>query len=326
MIDLSELNLNLMPAIVEGYKATFSTAGNIVGASDIPYGMRRIVISKRLALELDWDNKLLSGSMIHRALQKKKVLQCISVLINAKLGYTTKVINNKTYIKHNEENYTLFNIEKEKERYIEIMEGYYFRLHTDIHSTHWDIEIKTTGKQKKMWGDVAPYHLLQLNANMGFNHNKIGWLWLIDRGATKEDERYPSHGGVFNSVATKYDNVWNKYHYLYPHEFDQELFDFTIMKLKDVFTCLKENIPSENIRCPEFVFECDNKCKETCPNPIEKVKMDDNDTCVHCKEIIEMGTYGIIRNDKMYHYTDVKGHPYEDCVKECLSSWEVREE
>lgn len=316
-------NINLIPALIEGYKASFSTANNVVGASEIPYGMRSIVITKRLGLTLAWKNNLLAGSMMHYALQKESVLQSIGTLVNEGLGYTTRKNNNKTYILLDNEDYELFTIEAEKERYIEILEGYFFRLHTDIHTTHWDIEIKTMGKPKGMWKDMAPYHIVQLNVNMGFNRNERGFLWLIDRGSTKEDERYASHGGFYNSASTTAKYLWNKYHLLDPNEFNQALFDFTLKKLKSVFTCLKLGTKEALIPCPEFVFECKDECSKTCPNPIKKVPMDDNDLCIHCNGVIEMGTTGIMRNNKMYHYTDVKGHPHKLCVRACLDAWEV---
>jgi len=319
-------SLNLMPAIVEGYKADFSTAENVVGASSIAYGLRSIVISKRESLELAWKNTLLAGSMMHYSLQKEKVLQCIATLVNEGLGYTMKEINGKIFRKLDNKNYTLFNIEAEKERYIEILEGYYFRMHTDIHSTYWDIEIKTTGMPKSMWKEAAPYHLLQLNVNMGFNHNKLGFLWLIDRGATKWQGEYESHGGFYNSSSKTNKYLWVHYHMLYPHEFDQGLFTFTIAKLKRVFIALRDNTDVKELKCPEFVFECKDDCKDYCPNPIQKVKMDENDECIHCKEVIEMGTFGLIRNNQMYHYTDVKGHQHEACVQACKSAWEVDED
>jgi len=318
--------LNLYPAFVKGHDSGISNIGNQIGVSSLPFGERKTIIFKRLALNLDFKNSLFGGSITHYGIQKEEVLQCMATLINEALGYTTKVINDKTYIQLDNGNYTLFHIESEKALLIEVIDGYFLRMHADIASTFYTIEIKTTNRPKSMWKDLAAYQIFQLNTYMGFLGHLIGFLLKVDLGATKESNEYPSHGGYLNSSSTRMDFIWNKYFLLYPHEFDQELFDYAIEKAKRLCGYLKDNIPIEKISCPEFVFSCNDLCKETCPNPIEKVKMDDNDECVHCKGIIEMGTYGIIRNDKMYHYTDIKGHPHEDCVQACKNQWEVRAE
>ena len=86
---------------------------------------------------------------------------------------------------------------------------------------------------------------------------------------------------------------------------------------------IDEKVPIEEISCPEFLFECDDKCREYCPNHIEKVKMDHTDTCFHCGKEIPMETTAIIRNDNLYHYTNEKGHPHEECVKACKNAWKI---
>ena len=319
-------DVNLINAIYNGYQEHFSNNPNIVGSSEIPFGMRKIVINKRNQLQLEFNNKLLAGKMFHYSLQKPGVMYFITKEINTALGYSEREINGKRYIELENGNFMGFEVESETASMTEIIPGYFFRMHQDIHTTLYTIEIKTTNLPRSLWKDLAIYHILQLNSYMGFNHQKFGFLLKIDLGSTKEDERYTPHGGFYNSSSTKFNFIWNKYFMLYPHEFNEALFDYTIKKLKSVFTCLKLETKEELIPCPEHIFECDDACKDYCPNPINKVKMEDTDICYNCKEPIEMGTWGVIRNNQMYHYTDTKGDPYEACVEACKEAWRVVEE
>jgi hypothetical protein len=313
-MNFKNFNPNLIPSIAKGYEEEFSKNPNIVGSSEIPMGLRATIIKKRNGLTLGPQMDLLSGKMTHRTLQKSKVMGLITKEINKTLGYMEIEANGKRFIELQNGNYMEFITEKEKFLLVEIESGKFLRMHLDIATSLYTIEIKTTAEPMKMWGDLAPYQLQQLNTYMRFNHNTFGFLLKCDLN-------------FYKSKSKKWAYVWKHYFFLYPFNFNQELFEFTLNRLKNYFNYLDYEDNLYNIPCPEFLFECKNECQEYCPNPIEKVKMDSNDTCHHCGKEIRAGTTGIMRNDRMYHYTDGHRNQFKECVEACKRSFlEVRNE
>lgn len=303
-----DIDINLIPSIYKGFQEEFIQSPNIIGSSSIPFGMRRNVIKKREGLSLDPLWKLLVGKIVHWGLQKEEVLKLITKQINKELGLEEREINGFRFIK-NQKGWERFKVIPEKAKYIEILPNKYFRMHSDIHTTKYTIEIKTTSLPRKFWGPkLAPYHLMQLNTYMGFNHHKFGFLLRADLKA-------------FTSQSTRFSYVWNNYFMLYPIQFNQELFDYTLNRIKQFFEYSNED-NLEKIPCPEFPqFECKGKCRKYCPNPIDKVKIDHTEVCSHCGKPIREGTMALIRNDRVYHYTNEKGHEWEDCVEACKQAW-----
>ena len=334
-------DINLIPAIDKGFREDIPSVSNIIG-NEISMGMRKNVILKRRGLSMSFQNRTLAGKIYHHALEKRKVRNNITKIINKALGYTEVRRWLRRYILLENGNYIRFKVKKEKEMFIELPRDllsefpedpseedptkYYFRMHQDIFATLYTIEIKTTNMPKSMWGDIAAYNLMQLNTYLGFNHQEFGYLLKIDLGSTKEDERYKSHGGFLNSASKKYKYIWNKYFLLHKHNFDQKLFDYAIQRLKEYFRCIIEEVKEDDIPCPQFIFSCEDQCSEFCSNPIKKVDMNDNDTCTHCGEVIEMGMKGIIRNNKIYHYTDGHRNRFEPCIQSAKEAWEVEQD
>lgn len=300
--------LNLMEAINEGYKEHFLQSKNILGVSEAPFGKRSNVITKRENLELEGLMKMLSGKMTHRSIQKSKVMLLITKQINKALGYNEIEYNGKRYIKLENGTFIEFKTQKEKEQYIEIFPKQFLRLHSDIYTTFYTIEIKTTSMPMKLWGELAAYNLQQLNTYLGFNHHSFGFLLKMDIN-------------FYKSQSTNWNYIWNNYFLLYPFLFDKSLFEYTINRVKDFFNYMNNNTPIEEIPCPEFIFECSGECKNFCPNPIEKTKVDYNEVCEYCKQEIRAGETLITRNNKSYHYTNEKGHAYEECVNACIRDW-----
>jgi len=302
-----------MEAINKGYETNFIQSPYIIGNSSLPFGLRSNVIKGRENLKTEENMKMLSGSMSHRNFQKSKVMYEITKMINTSLGYTEIEVNGNRFIELENGNYIKFTVEKEVELFIEITPGRYLRMHIDMRGfPFYCIEMKFTTLPKKMWKELAPYQIMQLNTYMGFSHTPFGYLLKGDLS-------------FYKSASKRWSYVWNKYFMLYYHKFNQELFDYAIDKTKAYFHYIDNEIKVEKISCPEFLFECDDECKEYCPNPIEKVPMDHNDTCFYCKGLIEMGTKAITRNGNIYHYTNDKGHPFEACVKACREAWEIKE-
>lgn len=303
-----EFNPYLIFSIKDGFEEDFKTDINTVGASDLPFGLRKLVIKKREGIQFQGNMKTLAGKMIHYCLQKPEVMEETGNRINEALGLNVE----GQFIKLRNGRYIRFELEAEKEQYIEFNPNQFLRLHSDESSEIYTIEIKTTTMPKKMWGDILPYNLMQLNTYMGFNQNPLGFLWKIDLNFIKS--------------TGKWEYVWNNYFGLYPIEFNEELFEFTINKGKEYFRCINENVPIQEIPCPEFPeFECKDECNQYCPNQVEKVKIDHFDECIHCKERIDINTTALIRNGKMYHYTKDKQNRYYECVEACKKAWRVED-
>ena len=306
--------INLIESLHMGYKEDFIVSPHIIGNSALPFGLRSNIIKSQNNLTVEPNMKMLSGSMTHRSFQKKRVMYQMTKNINKiELGYIEVEINGYRFIELDNGKYQEFTAQKEKALFVEITKGRYLRMHIDICvDPLYCIEMKFTTKPKSMWGDLAPYHAMQLNTYLGFMHHKFGYVLKGDLA-------------FYKSASKRWSYVWNKYFALIPYDFRQDLFDYTINKTKEYFGYINNNTELGKIKCPEFLFECSDKCKDYCPNPIEKVKIDVNETCFHCRQPVEMGTTGIIRNDNTYHYTNEKGHPFEKCRDACLKAWEVKE-
>ena len=65
--------------------------------------------------------------------------------------------------------------------------------------------------------------------------------------------------------------------------------------------------------------------KEHCPNPIQKVKINEPEICEHCKKIIKPPHTAIIRNDKLYHYTNGEGNAFQECRNACKRDYLPKE-
>ena len=323
-IDLSKINL--IPALIQGYKEDFNNNLNIIG-SEIAFGMRSNIIIKKHNLNLSFKNELLAGKILHRGFQKKEAIYEITKEINKQLGYNEKEINGFRFIKLKNNNYQLFEALSEyqykkkypKNEYIEVFPNKFFRMHPDIWTSLYCIELKTTSLPKKMWKDIAPYYIMQLNSYLGFHNHKFGFLLRCDLGFTGLDF---SRTGFFKSKSTKSGYLWNNYFLLYPHYFNEKLFQITLNRISMFFKYIKNHENLRDIPCPEFPeFECEGKCKKYCPNPITKVKMEKNDICSHCGKTIFIGTTAFMRNNKLFHYTGRNRERIEDCIKACKEDY-----
>jgi hypothetical protein len=303
------MEVNLLPALSEGYKEEFSKSPDQIGASAIGFGLRKNVIEKRLGLTLEDSMKMLAGKLTHRSFQKQAVMELMTKEINKQLGYTEINVNGQRFIQLEDNTYLPFMVEKEKYRLIEVIPGKFLRMHSDIYSTLYTIEIKTTSMPLKMWAEeIAAYQVNQLNTYLGFNRHEFGFLLRCDLK-------------FYLSASTRWEYIWNNYFRLYPLDFNRELFNYTLNRVKEFFKYMDDEEDVANISCPEFIFECSDECREHCPNPIDKVKVDNVEECSHCKGIIEPGTTALIRDDLIYHYTKDKTHRFNDCVKACKDAW-----
>lgn len=325
--DLKTFKPNLLKDLWEAYQAEFETGKNVLGVSSLPFGERSTVISKREGLSLPFKNELLAGEIFHYAWQNPKAIRNYTKTINEALGLTEKVIQKKRYIRKPNGKYIRFWALNEDQwkwkfpgrEYIRIYEGQYLRQHPDIATSLYPIELKSTAMPQWKWGEVAVYHLVQLNTYCGLNGWDFGFLLRCDLGTFSD--KGGSKGGFMKSRSKRFSFLWNNYFHFFPHEFNSELFEYSITKAKRIFNYLTDKTELEKISCPKFVFECKDECRKWCPNPIDKVNVDTTEKCAHCGKAIISGTKALIRNDQTYHYTNEKGHEYQDCVKACKKDW-----
>lgn len=312
--------INLLPALVKGHEEDFRVDAQVIGASSIPYGMRKNVLEKRYEICLETNNGMLSGKIIHKGWQAKEVVKLITKEINEGLGLEETEVNGKRYIKLNNGNYIEFKTEIEKEWYIKVKPNRFLRMHADIWTSLYIVELKTTSMPKNMWGKtLAPYHEMQANLYTGFSHHSIGFLLRIDLGSERVERK---HCGALESKG-KFGYVWKSYYLLYPYKFNEELFNYSLERVEQYFEYLDHEKDVGKIPCPEHLFECDGcKVKEHCPNPIEKMKLKVFETCSHCGERIKPGMTALIRNNKTYHYTDGNRNRFEECIQACKDMWE----
>lgn len=312
-MDFMDFNPNLLMAVVDAYNNRFPNNPNTIGASELPYGLRKNVIKTRFNLEEPLNMRMLGGSLNHNVFQKKKVMENLVGIINEAMGYETIEINGNRYIHLANNNWKQFTVEKETYGSLEVLPNKYIRMHSDIKTSFYTIEIKFTSMPKKMWAsELAVYHQMQLNTYLGYNRHDWGILLRGDLGFLK-------------SASTKWSYIWNNYFVLYPVMFDRDLFKYTINKAKQYFNYLENENDISKIPCPEHIFSCDGCIAgEKCPNPIIKVDMDYVEECYHCKQAIRPGEKAIIRNNNTYHYT-INGERQEDCIKACKRSYVPKE-
>jgi len=314
VLNFDNFQYNLLPAISKGYdNSTEFNNPNEVGASELPYGPRRLVINNINNLILEDKMKLLAGKIVGYVLQKGDTLYYITKEINKALGYNEIEINNNRFIELDNNKFKWFNVIPEEKKLLEVLPGKFIRKHSDIYTNFYNVEIKTTTRPKKQWYELAPYQIMQLNTYLGIDKQDYGFLLKMDLNFMK-------------SASKGWSYVWNNYFLLYPINFNQKLFDFTIEKTKQHFKYIENKTPLSEIPCPEFPeFECSNECKKHCPNPIDKVKVKVNETCYHCKQEIRADTQLLIRNDRTYHYTSEKMGEYAECVEAAKKAYRTKE-
>ena len=318
-MNFDSFEVNLLPSLVKAYEKDFHKGKNIIGASSLPYGMRKVVIKKCYNIKTQPTMKMIAGHIIEEIFQKEPMLSYMIKKINSQLSdYSFKYVNDTNFYKLKNGNYGLQKVTPELGKMIEILD-FFLRTHPDIYTSLYAIEIKYTGLNykefiKEEYLDRIIHYQIQLNTYLGIYGLKFGFLLII-------------LAGIWSTSSKNLNFVWNNYCKLIPFEFNQELFNQTIERAKEIYSYIKtEDFISPS--CPEFLWECDKKycpVRDDCPIKIEKKKFDIYQTCEYCKEKIRPGLPCLVRNEKIWHYKDKEhkegGLEMKDCISDCIKSF-----
>lgn len=210
-------------------KADLDTSINTIGSSEAPYCIRKNVLCKIHGIEFSGNNKTLFGKLYEEAVSKPETLKLMRDRINSQLGITEKQ-----------------GIIPQMDGSFEILPGKKFRITSDVFTSPWSVEIKTTSLPLKVWTkELVAHQVAQLNATLGRWKQEVGFLhmvnWRVIFAKIKEDENY-------------WTNLWNSYAYFIPVPYDHELFIATLKRVILIFKCIDEK--KAEVNCPEMKWEC----------------------------------------------------------------------
>lgn len=243
-------DVNIFEVINDNMKADIPEAVNIIGSSDVTMGMRKNMIKSFLGVGFNGNAKTLFGVMFEAILHRPEVLQSIITHINEQCDVEVSMA-----------------IDSEREDFLEIFKGYFLRMHPDIWTSEYTIEVKTTSVYTKEWSqDLTPYHVNQLNTYLGYHKQQWGFLLKINTRAFIS--------GINDRQANYWGKVWANYGYIIPVEFNQDMYNATIDRAREYFSRIIEK--DINVACPEFSWEC-KKC-----NPLVREKC--GKVAIKCRE------------------------------------------
>lgn len=332
-INLLSENFNPMPTIKVAYDEDFLKDKRIIGCSSVGMGSNKIVLEKCYGIDKPTTMTMLSGKWMHSLIQDKKVRIPLVNYINEQCGYTVRNIGDHPYILLDNGNYfQLENLDEyeytkkyPEKIYTQIGKDRFLRQHPDIYVGNlYIIEIKYTGLHykefiKDEYLNRIFHYRIQLNLYMGLNGLKRGFLFIVNKG-------------IFSTTSKNWDFVNNNYIHFIEVLFSQKLFDASLKITHNLFDRIEKE-EFNTLPCPNMLWECDPKycqVRADCKNPITKLpkgKLEDNQVCAFCGEIIEMGFPCLLRDKLYYHYRDkmMDGEIMGECVQNCKDAWEVRE-
>ncbi len=228
-------DIDLFQILADAYTNDFERENkkNIIGWSELPYGMRKIALKKIHGIKTESNMKTLMGQIIHETFQQPEAL---SLLITSILHETDIVPRQLEVVPE----YKLkYEIESDKFLTIEdvVLEG-----HIDTNTSIFPWELKTTWTYDKYWSkEMVPYHQFQLNGYLGSIQKKWGVLSCINMRA-------------FLNTFHSFKESSEKWSYTLPVHFSQKQFDLSIKKAELIFLEIDNN--TANLECPVFDWEC----------------------------------------------------------------------
>jgi len=270
-----------------------------LGASDIPYCVRKNILKKLNDIKTILNNKMMFGKLYEEVLYKRNVLKQLMLYLINQLDAFPKQIDTK------------------KEDYWEVKPGYKIRMHPDIYTSLYTIEIKTTSAYKSSWTQkLAPYQVAQSNFYCGYYKHPMSFLHKINIRA-------------FINTFESWDKLWGDYGYFQPIYFDNSFYKLCVERALFVFDGIENK--ESYVAGPEMMWECDTcEVKHLCKNPIKKEYIEIEEKCSHCKQPIELtkkksGELSALcysRNDRKYHgnHKDDK-NKWEACRRGCINDW-----
>lgn len=230
MNKIENFDVNIFQCVKDGLEPNIYHGYEVLGASKVAMCKRGNLIANKLGIGFQGNAKTLFGQIFENILYSPRVLANIILEINNQLGIEKSM-----------------SIDTDKEDYLTIFDKFKLRMHPDIYTNDYTIEVKTSSVYAKLWNkDIAPYQVNQLNTYLGFYKQKYGFLLKINTRAFISD--------MNNFQEGYWDKVWKKYGFIIPIKFDQEMFDATIRRATEFFISLEED--NFKVECPEFSWEC----------------------------------------------------------------------
>jgi hypothetical protein len=318
-VDIPEdFDLNGFQILGDFFGNDFEEHPNELGGSDSDKALRQIIDSKINLKESFLTLKKLIGKMVHYFLQQKKSVMAMVKLIYKQTGikatkvrieaYKRKCLNCGYEDKHKEE-------ERPRADVCPICGCSYFtRHHVDILTDKYVIEIKTSLMYVRDFErQISNKYAKQTNYYMGAFEPKLGYVLYLNLAA-------------FKNKFTSWDEIWLKYGYCIPMDFNQKMYDKTIKKFKKVVKCIKGK--DYYVKCPSSeTWECKPKnCDfDECPNPIEYIEVGpDEPFCSNCKKKIKQNPNtkkktvpAFRRNQKLFCKSEI-------CTQACIDDWRYK--
>ena len=275
-----QFDLNVLKVLFKSLNAGIETGPNILGASGIPFCKRTNIIGALFGIQINSNNKMLFGQIYEFVLHQPRILKALIYKLHSTYKFDGKITV----------------LDTKKSDMWEISEGHFIRLHPDIYTNLYSIEVKTTGMYVRDWvKELAPYQFAQLNTYLGYYKQPVGFLHKLNIRAFLATIKY---------TEFYWDILWDKYGYFLEATFDKEVFELTIERAHDTFECI-DNKRWKDIPGPEMPWECkscDPEIKKICGHPISRQKLDVDQDCDNpaCKKRIPKGEIAVFRNEFVY--------------------------
>lgn len=246
----------------EEFQVDFSIKRNEIGASELGYGQKKIVIKKIYEIEEPSTMRMLAGKIGHSVVEYKpirtKIVRHINTLLDIK-GEPLSVVK--------------------KVDYDEVLPGKKIRMHPDILTPYYPIEIKFTAMPTNKWTrEVAPYYRIQLNTYSGYYKRSIGILTIINLN-------------IFLTASKNWDYIMNNLTFTLPFEHNQKQYLKTRELAKMLFDCIDKE-EYDHLQCPIHSWECSR-----CVSEVREYCGKDVYSCQFYDEVKEKK-----HNKKMYEY------------------------
>ncbi|MDH3324095.1 MAG: hypothetical protein OEL89_00490 [Candidatus Peregrinibacteria bacterium] len=223
-----DFDVNIIEIMKDCLEEDFKKDKNVVGASEVPFCIRKTVLRKLHGKDVETTPKMLFGKIFETVLYLPHVLSSLICHVNHQLGLKVKEME----------------IQSQAKGHFELKPGKYLRMHPDIYTSHYIIEVKTSFTPLKIWShELIPYHAAQLNTYMGYWNVPFGFILMVNEGIFKAQDK-----------DNNWNTFWKKYCYFVPVTFDLKLYQDTLLRALTVFDCIEQEICE--IDCPEFEWEC----------------------------------------------------------------------
>ena len=244
----NDLRLNPFILMNQALQVDFRTDKDVIGSSELHYGQKKLIIKKVFEIEEPATMRMLFGKVIHQLVEYKPVRTEIVKFINKKYGIDEEPES-----------------EAEGEKYIKITKTQKFRMHPDIITPHYIIEIKTTAMGVRNWTrESSVQWVKQLNDYVCSYKKEFGVLLVINMNA-------------FLSASKDWDRIMNDYCYTLKFEPDHIQYDKDLELVEKLFQHIDKK-EYNTLPCPEAEWECKycyHETREKCGKEVY--------TCQMCK-------------------------------------------